>query len=149
MAAARSSSQVAVLRSTSIGGSVTAEASPRVGAFFLELVPDEPARDVVQFLDAEPFPDVVQLLDVVWFLDAARFLDVVRLLDVEQFLDVALLAVVAQLLDGALLAVVAQLLDAAHSPCAVHSPVETQWVDEAPAGALPELRLVFLGAVQV
>src|SRR5580698_5318270 len=113
MAAARSSSQVAVLRSTSIGGSVTAEASPRVGAFFLELVPDEPARDVVQFLDA------------------------------------ALLAVVAQLLDGALLAVVAQLLDAAHSPCAVHSPVETQWVDEAPAGALPELRLVFLGAVQV
>ena len=137
MAAARSSSQVAVLRSTSIGGSVTAEASPRVGAFFLELVPDEPARDVVQFLDAEPFPDVVQLLDVVWFLDAARFLDVVRLLDVEQFLDVALLAVVAQ------------LLDAAHSPCAVHSPVETQWVDEAPAGALPELRLVFLGAVQV
>jgi len=137
MAAARSSSQVAVLRSTSIGGSVTAEASPRVGAFFLELVPDEPARDVVHFLD------------VVQFLDAERFPDVVRFLDVEQLPDVA------QLLDGALLAVVARLLgvvqflDAAHSPCAVHSPVETQWVDEAPAGALPELRLVFLGAVQV
>ena len=131
MAAARSSSQVAVLRSTSIGGSVTAEASPRVGAFFLELVPDEPARDVVQFLDAERFPDVV------------RFLDVEQLPDVAQLLDGALLAVVARLLG------VVQFLDAAHSPCAVHSPVETQWVDEAPAGALPELRLVFLGAVQV
>jgi len=131
MAAALSSSQVAVLRSTSIGGSVTAEASPRVGAFFLELVPDEPARDVVQFLDAERFPDVV------------RFLDVEQLPDVAQLLDGALLAVVARLLG------VVQFLDAAHSPCAVHSPVETQWVDEAPAGALPELRLVFLGAVQV
>jgi len=143
MAAARSSSQVAVLRSTSIGGSVTAEASPRVGAFFLELVPDEPARDVVQFLDAEPFPDVVQLLDAERFPDVVRFLDVEQLPDVAQLLDGALLAVVARLLG------VVQFLDAAHSPCAVHSPVETQWVDEAPAGALPELRLVFLGAVQV
>ena len=137
MAAARSSSQVAVLRSTSIGGSVTAEASPRVGAFFLELVPDEPARDVVHFLD------VVRLLDVEQFLDVAQLLDVEQLPDGEQFLDGALLAVVARLLG------VVQFLDAAHSPCAVHSPVETQWVDEAPAGALPELRLVFLGAVQV
>ena len=143
MAAALSSSQVAVLRSTSIGGSVTAEASPRVGAFFLELVPDEPARDVVQFLDAEPFPDVVQLLDAERFPDVVRFLDVEQLPDVAQLLDGALLAVVARLLG------VVQFLDAAHSPCAVHSPVETQWVDEAPAGALPELRLVFLGAVQV
>ena len=137
MAAARSSSQVAVLRSTSIGGSVTAEASPRVGAFFLELVPDEPARDVVHFLD------VVRLLDVEQFLDVAQLLDVEQLPDGEQFLDGALLAVVARLLY------VAQLLDAAHSPCAVHFPVEMQQVDEAPAGALLELRLVFLDAVQV
>ena len=120
MAAALSSSQVAVLRSTSIGGSVTAEASPRVGAFFLELVPDEPARDVVQFLDAEPFPDVVQLLDAERFPDVVRFLDVEQLPDVAQLLDVEQLPDGEQFLDGALLAVVARLLgvvqflDAAH-----------------------------------
>src|SRR5579863_8517276 len=57
MSAALSTSQAAVVRSTSTGGSVTAEASPRVAAFFLELVLDEPAQDAV------PLPDVEQFLD--------------------------------------------------------------------------------------
>jgi hypothetical protein len=72
MAAALSRSQVAVVRSTSIGGSVTAEASPRAGAFFLELVLDEPARDVVRFLDGAWLAGGVQLLDAVCSPDEAR-----------------------------------------------------------------------------
>jgi hypothetical protein len=66
------------VRSPSIAGSATAEASPRVEAFFLERILDEPALDAVrlphveQFLDAEPFVDGAPLLGVVQLLDAAR-----------------------------------------------------------------------------
>jgi|SRR5579863_5236137 len=131
MSAALSTSQAAVVRSTSTGGSVTAEASPRVAAFFLELVLDEPAQDAVLLPDVVRFLDVMQFLDVVQFLDAEQFLDVVRALDVVRVLDVEL------------------SLDAACSPCGVLSLVGTQPVDEAQARALLELRPVSLDAVQV
>ena len=74
----QSKSHVAGVRSASIGGSVTEEASPRAGAFFLELVLDEPVQDAVWLLDAVWFRDAVWLRDVVRLQDVARSADAAR-----------------------------------------------------------------------
>jgi hypothetical protein len=66
------------VHSASIGGSVTEEASPRAGAFFLELVLDEPVQDAVWLLDAVWLRDAVWLQDVVRLQDVARSADAAR-----------------------------------------------------------------------